>query len=53
MNIEKFTINASKRIADGQSIANINRNPEINEFHILSAILSSNDSIINEILDNI
>jgi hypothetical protein len=29
MNIEKFTINASSRIAESQDLANRNKNPEI------------------------
>lgn len=50
MNIEKFTINASSRIAEAQNLANIAKNPEITDFHLLFAILDSNDSIVKEIL---
>lgn len=50
MNIEKFTINASSRIAESQNLANQLKNPEITDFHLLYSILESNDSIVKEIL---
>ena len=53
MNIEKFTINASQRIAESQNMANLNHNPEITSVHLLSSILESNDSIVKEILANL
>lgn len=49
MNIEKFTINASARIAEAQNMANLAKNPEITDFHLLWAILESQDSIVKEI----
>jgi len=50
MNIEKFTINASSRIAESQNLANNFKNPEITDFHLLYSILESSDSIVKEIL---
>lgn len=50
MNIEKFTINASSRIAESQNLANQLKNPEITDFHLLYSILESSDSIVKEIL---
>jgi ATP-dependent Clp protease ATP-binding subunit ClpA len=49
MNIEKFTLNASSRIAESQSIANKEKNPEITDFHLLYSMLESQDSIVKEI----
>ncbi|PID86358.1 type VI secretion system ATPase TssH [Candidatus Gracilibacteria bacterium] len=50
MNIEKFTINASKRIQEAQDNANKNRHSQITPLHLLYAMLSSSDSITKEIL---
>lgn len=50
MNIEKFTINASSRIAESQNLANNLHHPEITDFHLLYSILESSDSIVKEIL---
>ncbi len=50
MNIEKFTINASKRIQEAQDLANKNRNPQIMPIHLLVAILQAPDSLAREIL---
>jgi ATP-dependent Clp protease ATP-binding subunit ClpA len=50
MNIEKFTINASKRISEAQDLANRNKNSSIMPLHLLLAILTSTDSIVKEIL---
>ncbi|MDD3302955.1 MAG: AAA family ATPase [Candidatus Gracilibacteria bacterium] len=50
MNIEKFTINASQRIAESQDLANRNRNSEITGIHLLYSMLQSEDSIVKEIL---
>ena len=52
MNIEKFTINASKRIADSQNLANMQKNPEITWIHLLHSIVYSDDSIVKEILSD-
>jgi len=50
MNIEKFTINASKRIEEAQNIANKQKNNSILPSHLLFSILTSSDSIVKEIL---
>ncbi len=50
MNIEKFTINASSRIAESQDLANRNKNPEITGIHLFYSMLQSEDSIVKEIL---
>ena len=49
MNIEKFTINASKRIDESKNLANKKKNNQINSSHLLYSILSSTDSIMKEI----
>ena len=50
MNIEKFTLNASKRIGEAQSQANLEKHAEISPLHLLSAMLQSQDSLVREIL---
>jgi len=50
MNIEKFTINASKRIEEAQNLANKQKNNSILPSHLLFSILTSSDSIVKEIL---
>ncbi len=50
MNIEKFTLNASKRIQEAQDMANKNGNPSITILHILLSMLISTDSLVKEIL---
>jgi ATP-dependent Clp protease ATP-binding subunit ClpA len=53
MNIEKFTMNASSRIAESQSLANKQKNPEITDFHLLYSMIKSEDSIVKEILSDL
>ncbi len=50
MNIEKFTLNASKRISEAQNLANKNRNSSIESLHLLFAMTTSEDSLVKEIL---
>lgn len=50
MNIEKYTINASKRIQEAQDKANNNKNSQISTLHLLDSMLTSSDSIVKEIL---
>jgi ATP-dependent Clp protease ATP-binding subunit ClpA len=50
MNIEKFTINSSKRIQEAQDLANRSKHNGILPVHLLYSILTSNDSIVKEIL---
>ncbi len=50
MNIEKFTLNASKRISEAQNLANKHRNSSIESLHLLFAMVSSEDSLVKEIL---
>ncbi len=50
MNIEKFTINTSKRIEEAQNLANKQKNNSILPLHLLFSMLTSNDSIVKEIL---
>jgi len=52
MNIEKFTINSSRRIEEAQNLANKNRNSQIIPLHLLYSMLNSEDSIVKEILLN-
>ncbi len=53
MNIEKFTINASKRIEEAQNLANKQKHGSILPLHLLFSILTSSDSIVKEILSEI
>lgn len=50
MNIEKFTLNSSKRIQEAQDLANKSWNPNITWIHLLYSIVNSEDSIVKEIL---
>ena len=50
MNIEKFTINASKRIEEAQNLANKQKHNSILPLHLIFSILTSSDSIVKEIL---
>ncbi len=50
MNIEKFTINASKRIQESQDLANRNKHSQILPIHLIVSILTSQDSLVKEIL---
>jgi ATP-dependent Clp protease ATP-binding subunit ClpA len=50
MNIEKFTLNSSKRIQEAQDLANKSKNSEISPLHLLYVMLVSDDSLVKEIL---
>jgi ATP-dependent Clp protease ATP-binding subunit ClpA len=50
MNIEKFTINSSKRIDEAKNLASKNRNSQILPLHLLYSMVSSDDSLVKEIL---
>lgn len=50
MNFEKFTINSSARISEAQSLANSKRNSSITPLHLISSMITSEDSIVKEIL---
>jgi ATP-dependent Clp protease ATP-binding subunit ClpB len=50
MNMEKFTINSSKRIQEAQDLANKSGNSQITPLHLLFSMLSSPDSLVKEIL---
>lgn len=50
MNIEKFTINASKRIQEAQDLANKSKHNQISPIHLICSMLSSYDSLTKEIL---
>lgn len=50
MNIEKFTLNTSKRIQEAQDLANREKNNFITPLHVLASMLSSSDSLVREIL---
>lgn len=53
MNIEKFTLNASQRIQEAQDLANSQSNAQISPIHLLVAMVSSSDSLVKEILQEI
>ncbi len=50
MNIEKFTMNSSKRIQEAQDLANKSRHSQITWTHLLYSMLVSEDSLVKEIL---
>ena len=50
MNIEKFTMNSSKRIQEAQDLANKRKNNQILPIHLLYSMLKSDDSLVKEIL---
>ena len=50
MNIEKFTMNSSKRIQEAQDLANKRKNSQILPAHLLYSMLKSDDSLVKEIL---
>ncbi len=50
MNIEKFTINSSKRIQEAQDLANKEQHAQILPIHLLVSMLESQDSLVREIL---
>ncbi len=53
MNIEKYTLNASARISEAQSLANTGNNALISSLHLLYAMLLSSDSLVKEILSDL
>jgi ATP-dependent Clp protease ATP-binding subunit ClpB len=53
MNIEKYTLNASARISEAQSLANTWNNALISSLHLFYAMLLSSDSLVKEILTDI
>jgi ATP-dependent Clp protease ATP-binding subunit ClpA len=50
MNIEKFTLNSSKRIHEAQDRANKEKHNQILPIHLLISILESDDSLVIDIL---
>ena len=50
MNIQKFTKKSVEAIQNAQSIAVQNQNPQIEEEHLLLALLEQNSSLIKELL---
>ncbi len=50
MNIEKFTINSSKRIGEAQDLANREKHSQITPVHLFVCMLESQDSLVREIL---
>lgn len=50
MNLERYTISASKRLEEAQNLAINGGNPEMESVHLLSAILVSSESINHELL---
>lgn len=53
MNIEKYTLNASARISEAQSLANTGNNALISSLHLFYAMLLSSDSLVKEILNDL
>jgi len=50
MNMEKFTLNSSKRIQEAQDLANKSGNSTISPLHLLFVMLTASDSLVKEIL---
>ncbi|MFA6090489.1 MAG: AAA family ATPase [Candidatus Gracilibacteria bacterium] len=53
MNLERYTISASKRLEEAQNLAISTGNPSLESIHLLSSILLSNESINRELLGRI
>lgn len=53
MNFEKYTLNASARISEAQSLANTGNNATISTLHLFYAMLLSGDSLVKEILTDL
>jgi len=53
MNIEKCTINSSKRIQEAQDRANREKHSQITPLHLLASMLESQDSLVREILSEL
>lgn len=50
MNLERYTMSATKRLEEAQTIVIGNGNPSLEGIHLLSAILGAPDSINHELL---
>ncbi|MEA3387239.1 MAG: hypothetical protein U9Q66_02400 [Patescibacteria group bacterium] len=50
MNIEKFTLNASKRIQEAQNLANKRKHSNVLSNHLIYSMLTSEDSLVKEML---
>ena len=50
MDVQKFTQKSLEAIQEAQSIAVENQNPQIEEEHLLLALLNQEDSLIKELL---
>ena len=53
MNLQKFTQKSIEAISNAQSLATQNQNSEVNEEHLLLALLEQEDSLIKELLKSI
>lgn len=53
MNLERYTISASKRLEEAQNLAIWSGNPTLESIHLLAAILLSPDSINHELLGRV
>lgn len=50
MNLERYTMSASKRLEEAQNLAISRENPSFESIHLLSAIVLSTESINHELL---
>ena len=53
MNLQKFTQKSIEAISNAQSLATQNQNSEVNEEHLLLALLEQDESLIKELLKTI
>lgn len=53
MNLERYTLSATKRLQEAQSLAASNANPMLESAHLLCAIVSAPDSINGELLSRL
>lgn len=50
MNLQKFTQKSIEAISNAQTLATQNQNAEVNEEHLLLALLEQDESLIKELL---
>ena len=53
MNLERYTMSATKRLQEAQSLAATNSHPTLESVHLLSAITTAPDSINGELLSRL
>ena len=53
MNLKKFTQKSLEALQDAQSLATENQNPQVEQEHLLLALLEQENSLIKELIKKI